>query len=132
MLIGVLLFLIPASSGFLFDLITPSFVNGAITKNHFNALLDIITEQRKSQAQMEHYIRQLEMEVEKLVNITSVIPTIQENYNKMNSELLQLHTKSKLFEMYCDNCRNSTVGITGSTNKHLAKVLEKTQSRHVD
>ncbi|VDI14293.1 Hypothetical predicted protein [Mytilus galloprovincialis] len=91
-------------------------------------------EQRKSQTQMEQYIRQLEMEVKQLVNITSVIPIIQENYNKMNSELLQLNTKSKIFEMYCANCQNSTVQITGSTNRqneteHLAKVLQKTQSK---
>lgn len=77
MQVRICLFLLPTTFGFLFELTTPGPVSGGLTNNNYNALLDIITEERKERKQMEQYIRQLEIEVNKLTNITSKIPIIQ-------------------------------------------------------
>lgn len=41
------IFLLPTTFGFLFDLTTHGGVNGQITNSHYNALLDLIIEERK-------------------------------------------------------------------------------------
>ncbi|CAG2222013.1 unnamed protein product [Mytilus edulis] len=114
------LFLLPAAFGFLFELNTPGSVNGGLTSNHYNALLDIITEERKERKQMEQYIRQLEMEVKKLTNITSKIPIIQKNYEHVRSELEKVQSKPA-------ECRNLTERQTNTT--YMAKVVEITQNQ---
>ncbi|VDI12542.1 Hypothetical predicted protein [Mytilus galloprovincialis] len=123
------LFLLPTTFGFLFDLTTPGPLNGGLTNSHYNALLDIITEERKARKQMGLYISQLEMEVKKLTNITSII---HENYENVRSELRKEQSKSLQLKNCCSYIRNSTFKITDSTHKQndtnrLAKVLETTQ-----
>ncbi|CAG2223148.1 C1QL [Mytilus edulis] len=99
------LFLLPAAFGFLFELNTPGSVNGGLTSNHYNALLDIITEERKERKQMEQYIRQLEME---------------KNYEHVRSELEKVQSKPA-------ECRNLTERQTNTT--YMAKVVEITQNQ---
>lgn len=120
-MVGVIwIFLLPSTFGFLFGQTTPGSINNGLTNNHYNALLDIITEERKERKQMEQYIRQLEIEVKKLTNITSKIHIIQKNYEHVRSELEKVQSKST-------QCRNMTEKQNNTT--HLAKVVEITQNQ---
>lgn len=75
---------------------------------YYNALLDIIIEERKERKQIEQYIGQLEKEVKKLTNISSKIPIIQRDYEIMRSELHTVQSKSTQSENCCSYYRNST------------------------